>query len=132
MARIGSKCSACLSMRRGQQRHAEADIEHARGVLRPLHVARHPEQILGGAAQHHQRSSTQVSLVPPPWLELTTSEPFAQRHAREAAGDHARLLAGEHEGPEIDVARHDLAVDQRRRGGQRQRRLGDVVVGVRA
>ena len=77
-----------------------------------------------------QRSSTQVSLVPPPWLELTTSEPSRKRDPRQTAGDHAGLLAGEHEGPEIDVARRDLAVDQGRRGGKRQRRLGDIVVGV--
>ena len=37
---------------RRQERHAEADIEHARGVLRPLHIARHPEQILRSPAQH--------------------------------------------------------------------------------
>ena len=61
---------------RGQKRHAEGDVEHARGVLCPLHVAGHPEQVLGGAAQHEARSRTQVSLVPPPWLELITREPL--------------------------------------------------------
>jgi len=40
-----------------------------------LHAARHPEQILGGPAIIGRSSNTQVSLVPPPWLELTTSEP---------------------------------------------------------
>jgi hypothetical protein len=37
---------------RGQKRHAEGNVEHARSVLRPLHVAGHPEQVLGGTAQH--------------------------------------------------------------------------------
>src|SRR5262249_40184477 len=37
--------------------------------------ARQPVEIIGGPRQHY-RSSTQGSFVPPPWLELTTSEPF--------------------------------------------------------
>ncbi len=59
----------------GHQRDSVTDLEEARHVLGALHVARHPEQ--GGCRPaEHQSSSTQVSLVPPPWLEFTTSEPF--------------------------------------------------------
>src|SRR3546814_3620755 len=66
------------------QRHAVRHVEDARHVLGALDVAHHPVEIVGGAAQHQSSparmseissSSTQVSLVPPPWLELTTSEP---------------------------------------------------------
>ena len=68
----------------------------AGGVLGPLEVARRPVEVLGDARQQHQGptastapaadaggctrgagsvSTIQVSLLPPPWLELTTSEP---------------------------------------------------------
>ena len=55
-----------------EQRHATVHIEHAREVLGALGVARHPIQVIGGAAQH---ASTQVSFVPPPCEEFTTSDP---------------------------------------------------------
>ena len=60
----------------GDRRGGEAagGVDDAGGVVGALDVAGQPEQAVGGAAQHHA-SSTQVSLVPPPWLELTTSEP---------------------------------------------------------
>ena len=58
----------------GQERHAVMRIHEAREALRPLDVARHPVQMIGGAAQHAP-SSTQVSLVPPPCEEFTTSDP---------------------------------------------------------
>ena len=66
-----------------QQRHLQVHVQHAGGVFGAFGVAAHPEQIVGGSAQHVQSSSsTQVSLVPPPWLLLTTSEPSvsATRH----------------------------------------------------
>src|SRR4051794_33338665 len=64
-------------------------LQDARKIFRALNVAREPVQIIGGARKHltnpvrthatdrrpGHRSSTQVSLVPPPWLEFTTSEP---------------------------------------------------------
>src|SRR3989442_7880814 len=50
-----------------------------------------------------------------------------QRDARETAGNELYLLAGEHEGSQVDVARRDALVDEGRAGGERQRRLGDVV-----
>src|SRR5262249_45342046 len=51
-------------------------FENAGEVFRALDVTGKPVEIIGGAGQHRQESRTQVSLVPPPWLELTTSEPF--------------------------------------------------------
>src|SRR3981081_2536234 len=57
-----------------QHRHAIVSIHEPRPALGAFDVARHPIQMVGGAAQH-QASSTQVSLVPPPCEELTTSEP---------------------------------------------------------
>src|SRR5690606_17548730 len=53
----------------------EAHLQHARQVLGPLQVAGHPVQVGGSAAQHAASSTIQVSLVPPPCDELTTSEP---------------------------------------------------------
>ncbi len=49
------------------------DVEQARAVLRALDVARDPVERLGDAAEHQPR--TQVSLLPPPWDEFTTSDP---------------------------------------------------------
>ncbi len=61
----------------GERQRGEAlrHLENAREVFRALDVAREPVEVIGGAREHY-RSSTQVSFVPPPWLELTTSEPF--------------------------------------------------------
>ena len=59
----------------GQHRDAGGDIDQPRGVLRAFHVPRYPVEIVGGSAQHAQLSNTQVSLVPPPCDEFTTSEP---------------------------------------------------------
>ena len=89
----------------GHRGEAARRVDDPCGVVGPLDVAAEPEQRVGGAAQHgrsrvgksaaptstgelgvwcddastvhaaNHASSTQVSLVPPPWLELTTSEP---------------------------------------------------------
>ena len=48
-------------------------------------------------------TNTQVSLLPPPCDEFTTSEPFLQRHARQAAGQHVNVLAVQDVRPQIDV-----------------------------
>ena len=63
-----------------QRREPLRGVENAREIFRALDVARQPEKIVGGAGEHaldHRPhpSRTHVSLVPPPWLELTTSEP---------------------------------------------------------
>ncbi len=63
---------------------------HLEGVLSRTSgkgdAPQHSRQVIHRSADHQtshalstdppQSSSTQVSLVPPPWLELTTSEPF--------------------------------------------------------
>ena len=54
------------------------DLEDARGVLGAFEVAAHPEAMFGDARDHWPFSITQVSLLPPPWLELTTSEPLTR------------------------------------------------------
>src|SRR5690606_31205416 len=74
--------------RLGHHRQLPGDVEQAGEALGALGVARHPEQVVGGSAQHFSFSlpirvlrapaycsSTQVSLVPPPCEEFTTSEP---------------------------------------------------------
>ena len=51
-----------------------------------------------------------LSLVPPPWLELTTSDPFAKRDPGEAAGHDLHAVgAGQDERAEIDMARRHAA-----------------------
>src|SRR5262249_59380913 len=87
----------------GERGEALRHLEDAREILRAFHVTLQPVKVVGGARQHllsatdcrarpqghvvsgphpHRscvpphRSKTQVSFVPPPWLELTTSDPF--------------------------------------------------------
>src|SRR3981189_119187 len=57
-----------------QQRHSIVRIDQTSEALGTLDIARHPVHVIGGAAEH-QVSSTQVSWVPPPCEELTTSDP---------------------------------------------------------
>src|SRR5262249_58641620 len=51
-------------------------------ILRGSTITRQPIEVVGGTREHsiqaadHHRSRTQVSFVPPPWLELTTRDPF--------------------------------------------------------
>ena len=77
-----------------KQRHAIGDIEQARGVFGPFDVAAHPVQLVGGATKHRipwerYPAITQVSLVPPPCDELTTSDP--SRSATRVRPPGARL-----------------------------------------
>ena len=54
-----------------------------------------------------------------------------QRDARETARHDADLvLAGEHERPQVDMARREAFLDQRRHGGERERRLRDEAARV--
>ena len=48
--------------------------QQAGGVLGALEVAPHPVERVGDAGEDHgsRGASTQVSLLPPPWEELTT------------------------------------------------------------
>ena len=62
-------------LRRGEdgvQHQAGGDAQHARGALRALEVAAQPEAVVRHAGDHPSALSTQVSLLPPPWLLLTT------------------------------------------------------------
>src|SRR5215211_2972500 len=61
----------------GQRGDAQRGIDGAREIFGALDIAGQPVQVFGSARQHASSYSSriQVSLVPPPWLELTTSEP---------------------------------------------------------
>src|ERR1700693_236943 len=65
----------------GENFEPERRLDGAGDVIGPLHRACEPEEIVGGAREHRRQadpsgsSMIQVSLVPPPWLELTTSDP---------------------------------------------------------
>src|SRR3954466_6835605 len=62
---------------RRQRGYPQRRIDGARKIFGALDIAGQPVQVFGGARQHANSYSSriQVSLVPPPWLELTTSEP---------------------------------------------------------
>src|SRR5262249_47226149 len=58
------------------EHHVVVDVEDARGVLGAFHVARDPEERVGDPGQHQvSPCRTHVSLLPPPWEELTTIDP---------------------------------------------------------
>src|SRR5262249_61027949 len=65
-----------------QRREPLRDLEYAGEILRAFNITRQPIEVVGGTREHsiqaadHHRSRTQVSLLPPPWLELTTRDPF--------------------------------------------------------
>jgi hypothetical protein len=56
--------------------------------------------------------NTQVSLVPPPWLELTTSEPsFSATRVSPPGTMRDAIAPGQHERPQIDMARRNAGFD---------------------
>src|SRR5450755_1119503 len=61
----------------GKGGDSQGRVDGSRDIFRAFDIAGEPVQVLGGARQLAMvySSSIQVSLVPPPWLELTTSEP---------------------------------------------------------
>ena len=70
-------------------------------------------------------------MVPPPWLELTTSEPsFSATRVSPPGTMVTWSLPGQHERPQIDVARREAGRGAGRAGRQRQRRLGDEAFGL--
>ena len=84
------------------------------------------------AAYRAHLSSTQVSLVPPPWLELTTRDPRLSATRVNPPGTmRMRSRPVKHERPQVDMARRDALLDAGRAGRERQRRLRDEVLGVR-
>ena len=60
-----------------QQGQFAADVQCPRQVFGPLQIAAHPVEMRCGTRQHDYSSRTQVSLVPPPCDEFTTSDPSA-------------------------------------------------------
>jgi len=66
-----------------------------------------------------------VSLVPPPWLELTTSDPSLSATARQARPGTMVVcsLPVSNERAQIDVAGRQALFGAGRAGRQRQRRL---------
>ena len=100
---------------------------------------RHPAARCPTARQRGQvdrlvlRASTQVSLEPPPWLELTTSVALGQGDPGQPAGQQPHVVAVvDRERAQVDVPRRDALADQRRRGRQRDRALGDPAARVGA
>jgi len=74
-----------LDAHRQIQHQAQVDVHKPRHILRALDVAAHPINGIRDATEHQWIPSaslpppldnTQVSLLPPPWDEFTTSEPF--------------------------------------------------------
>src|SRR5690606_22625061 len=67
---------ALQALKRDVQHEGEVDTHQSGGVVHPLDVSVEPEATVGDACDHSAApSSTQVSLDPPPWLELTTYDP---------------------------------------------------------
>src|SRR5258708_17776254 len=60
--------------RRTLDQQMVVDVEQARAPFGSLQIAGSPEKMTRDSPEH-QASSTQVSLLPPPWDELTISEP---------------------------------------------------------
>ena len=69
-------------------------------------------------------------MLPPPCDELTTSDPLRSATRVSPPGTIVTRSPVQDVGPQVDVARLDPAVDEARRGRERQRRLGDVVARV--
>src|SRR5260370_2599055 len=70
-----------LAVGLGQIFEPERRLDGAGDVIGPLHRACEPEEIVGGAREHRRQadpsgsSMIQMSFVPPPSLEFTTSDP---------------------------------------------------------
>ena len=85
----------------------------------------------GRLGARRRRLSTQVSLEPPPWLELTTRLALGQRDAGQAAGQHAHVVAVvDRERAQVDVPGREPVVDLRRHRRQLHDRLRDPAARV--
>src|SRR4029450_11098109 len=98
--------------------------------------APHPVQPVRDAGEDYpsRGASTQVSLLPPPWEGLTTSEP-----SRGATGvgrpggpsaQHANAVAVEDERAQVHPARLEAATDVSGMRGELHERLRDVVARI--
>ena len=88
-----------------------SDDRHSRRMLTGP-----PDQLRKRTSRHHTVDApavsldTQVSLVPPPWLELTTSEPSLSATRVSPPGTTRTPSApGQHVGTQVDVARREAA-----------------------
>ena len=107
-------------LRRAVERQVGVDVDQARRVLGALEVAarssrrrRRRVTACGSSPAPSGYSSTQVSLLPPPWEELTTSDPRRSATRVRPPGTDRRLAAEQHVGAQVDV-----------RGPGRRRRTG--------
>ena len=110
------------------------DQHDAGDILGPLDIAREPVKAIGGTAQHGrcfrgtQDFQNPGVLRPAALARIDDQRALAQRDARQPARHDADVLASQDEGPKIDMARRDTALDEGRAGRQRERRLGDIVL----
>jgi hypothetical protein len=74
----------------------------------------------------HARS-TQVSLLPPPCEEFTTSDPRRSATRVKPSGHQRDVFAIENVRAQIDVARLHFAFEESRARAKAQRGLGDIV-----
>src|SRR5690606_15093460 len=78
----GAAPGALARFRAAERIRPHRGLDQPASELGPLHVAAEPVEMAGGARQHQAvppsgaGARTRLSLVPPPWLELTTSEPL--------------------------------------------------------
>ena len=70
-------------------------------------------------------------MLPPPWLELTTSEPLRRATRVRPPGNDARLFAAENIRAQVDVSTLGSPVAIGGRAGQEHDRLRDVSSRVR-
>ena len=89
-------------------------------------IAAHPVQAVRHAGKHgrspsgaHARS-TQVSLLPPPCDEFTTSDPSPQRHSRQASRHQRDVLAIQNVRTQIHMPRLHFSIEKARRARKTQ------------
>ena len=117
------------------QRHAVVRIDQAREAFGAFDVARHPVQVIGGAAQasssfpQRQRAEDPGVLGAAALGGINDQGAIAQRDAGQSAGNDGHVLAGQHEGAQVDVTGREALCGEGGTGGERQRRLRDVVFG---
>ena len=107
------------------------------GVFGALQVAAHPIEAVGDSGKHGvfrfpltSAVRTQVSLLPPPWDEFTTSEPLRRATRVRPPGTMVTLSPIQNVRAQIDVTGLQAIVDQTGGAREVQSRLSDVVAGI--